>query len=145
MIYTYVATALISASMAGVGTWKVQSWRHGAYLADQLTAVREKEKLDRLVENRMSGTVIGALNESKTRETVARRDAAGAMSERDGLRNDLAQLRKDLPSLAANACRKRADTLGELLDQCASAHQSLAGAADRHASDRLTLEQAWPK
>ena len=76
-MYTYLLAAIVSAALSGIGVWKVQDWRYGAKEADRVTAAREKEKLDRLVENRLSGNVIGALNEAKKREAAAR-DAAAA-------------------------------------------------------------------
>ena len=144
-MYTYLLAAIISAALSGWGVWTLQDWRYGAKEADRVTAAREKEKLDRLVENRLSGNVIGALNEAKKREAAARDAAAGALSERDSLHDDLAKLRNDLPGISANACKERVATLSELFDQCAIAYQSMAGTSQRHANDTLTLEQAWPK
>jgi hypothetical protein len=144
-MYTYLLAAIISAALSGIGVWKVQDWRYGAKEADRITAAREKEKLDRLVENRLSGNVIGALNDAKKREATARGAAADALSERDSLHDDLAKLRNDLPSISANACKERVATLSQLFDQCAGAYQGMAETAQRHANDTLTLEQAWPK
>ena len=145
MIYTYVLATIVSAALSGWGVWNVQEWRYGNKEAERIAQVLEDNRLNRVEEQKQSKTVIGAINEARKRETTARDDAAGALSERDKLRDDLDKLKSDLPSLTADACRERADTLNQLLDQCSGAYQGMASKADRHNSDRLTLEQAWPK
>jgi hypothetical protein len=111
----------------------------------RLELERKGAEQTRAAERRQSVDVIGAINDAKKREQLARAAAAGARSERDGLRDDLAAAQRDLPSAAPAACIERAAALGGLLDQCAAAYQELAGKADRHVSDALMLEQAWPK
>lgn len=145
MIYTYVLAAIVSAAISGWGVWQVQDWRYGNKEAERIAQVLEDNRLNRVAEQKQAKTVIGAINAARQREAIARDDAAGAVSERDKLRNDLDQLKSSLPGLTPDACRERADTLSQLLDQCSSAYQGMAGTADRHASDTLTLEQAWPK
>ena len=144
-MYTYLLAAIVSAALSGIGVWKVQDWRYGAKEADRVTAAREKEKLDRLVENRLSGNVIGALNEAKKREAAARDAAAGALLERDSLHNDLAKLRNDLPGISANACKERVKALTEVFEQCTDRYIGMAGKAQRHSDDTDTLEGGWPK
>ena len=144
-MYTYLLAAIVSAALSGIGVWKVQDWRYGAKEADRVTAAREKEKLDRLVENRLSGNVIGALNEAKKREAAARDAAAGALSERDSLHDDLAKLRNDLPGISANACKERVKALTEVFEQCTDRYIGMAGKAQRHSDDTDTLEGGWPK
>ena len=144
-MYLYIATALVAAMLSAIGTYKVQDWRYGAKEADRVEAAREKEKLDRLVENRLSGNVIGALNEAKKREAAARDAAAGALSERDSLHDDLAKLRNDLPGISANACKERVKALTEVFEQCTDRYIGMAGKAQRHSDDTDTLEGGWPK
>jgi hypothetical protein len=40
-MYVYVAVALLSAFLAGAGTWQVQDWRYASKEADRLEQVRE--------------------------------------------------------------------------------------------------------
>jgi hypothetical protein len=67
--------------------------------------------------------------------------SAGAVS----LRDEIAALRRDLPGLADDAVRERADSLGASLADCSREYTGVAVAADRHASDVKTLIDAWPK
>jgi hypothetical protein len=63
----------------------------------------------------------------------------------DGLRGDLAAARADLSRASGDALRKHAATLNAVFGECAATAEGLAGQAQGHASDTLTLEQAWPK
>jgi hypothetical protein len=99
----------------------------------------------RLKERAMSKQVEEARNAATIRETALRRDADGARLAADGLRDDLADLRRQLPQLAADACRQRADTLAELFQQCEGNYRGLAEKADRHVSDVQTLRDGWPR
>jgi hypothetical protein len=131
-----------------IGAYGGYQWRDGIAAraeAARLELERKGAEQTRAAERRQSVDVIGAINDAKKREQLARAAAAGARSERDGLRDDLAAAQRDLPSAAPAACIERAAALGGLLDQCAAAYQELAGKADRHVSDALMLEQAWPK
>lgn len=144
-MYLYVATAILAAILSAIGTFKVQDWRYGNKEAERISQVLEDNRLNRVTEQNQAKTVIGAINAARKREAIARDDAAGAQSERDRLRNDLDKLKSDLPGLTADACRERAATVTELFDRCTDAYQGMAGKAQRHADDTLTLEQAWPK
>lgn len=145
MIYTYLLAAIVSAALSGWGVWQVQDWRYGNKEAERISQVLEDNRLNRVTEQKQAKTVIGAINEARKREATARDDAAGAQSERDKLRNDLDKLKSSLPGLTPDACRERAATVTELFDRCTNAYQGLAGKAQRHADDTLTLEQAWPR
>jgi len=111
----------------------------------RLELERKGAEQTRAAERRQSVDVIGAINDAKKREQLARAAAAGARTERDGLRDDLAAAQRDLPGAAPAACIERAAALSAVFEQCAGRLEELAGKADRHASDALTLEQAWPK
>jgi len=143
IIQLVVAILIFIAGAAGGIKW--HAGQDAIIENKRLELVREQARAHRATERAQSTTVIGALNEARKRETVARVAAAGARTERDGLRDDLAALRANLPGASADACRERAATLSELFDQCAGALESLAGKAQRHADDTLTLEQGWPK
>lgn len=46
MIYTYVATAILSAVLAFGGAWCVQDWRYGSKEADRLEAAAEQKRMN---------------------------------------------------------------------------------------------------
>lgn len=139
------AIAAVIFAAGGMGGIKWHAGQDAIAENARLERVREDARLNRATENNQAKTVIGAVNESRKREAVARAAADSARTERDGLRDDLAALRAGLPGLAADACRERAATISELLDQCTGAYQGLARTADGHAADTLTLERAWPR
>lgn len=103
------------------------------------------EAENRRLERKWYDNATGAVNESRKREQVIQVDSAGSRSELDSLRNDLAAARAGLSSTSLDACRLRVATLTDVFEQCASRYQGVAGQADAHASDTLTLEQAWPQ
>ena len=144
-MWVYFATALIALATGFAGGWKVQGWRWGAAEAERLQLEREVAVGHRATERQQAATVIGSVNDARQRETLARAAAAGARGELDRLRNDIDRTVGDLPSAPADACPQRAATLGRLFDQCAGELEALAGRAQRHADDTLTLERAWPK
>lgn len=55
MIYTYVAVALVSASVAGIGAWRVQSWRHDSRELARVEQQRETETMRRKAANSAAG------------------------------------------------------------------------------------------
>ena len=93
----------------------------------------------------LQSTVVKAINESKTRETVLRAAAAAAASELDGLRDDLAAMRLQLDGASRDAAIERANSIGAVLAQCGRKYQEMAAIAERHASDVKTLVAAWPR
>jgi len=112
---------------------------------ERLENEREVQRGNRATEKANSDNVIGAINEARKRETAAKVLANNLRTESGGLRDDLADLRKRLPSSTLDACRQYSTTLSTVFEQCAGNLESLAGKAQGHASDTLTLEQAWPK
>jgi septal ring factor EnvC (AmiA/AmiB activator) len=140
--------AAILLAVFGAG-WAVNGWRLGEKVAsmqrDQAEATAAENETYRIKERANSKRLEDSRNEAAKRETTIRRDADGARNAADSLRDELAELRRNLPSLAADACRVRADTLAQLFDQCAGNYRGLAEKADRHASDVQTLMDGWPK
>jgi hypothetical protein len=86
-----------------------------------------------------------AQNAAKKRERKLLADAAGARGELDRLRDDLATIRHQLPSLAEAAVRGYADTASVVLRECASRYAEMAATADALDNDRQTLIEAWPR
>jgi hypothetical protein len=78
------------------------------------------------------------------REGRIRADAAGARRESDGLRDDLSATREHARQ-SLDACTVSLAAAADVFQSCASRYSELAEDADRHASDSLKLQQAWPK
>lgn len=143
-----LAAAICSAVAFGAG-WYANGWRLGQQIAklerDQAEAAEAASEAARLKERAWNNQLEVARNEATKRETAIRADASAARQSADGLRDDLAELRRQLPGLAADACRQRADTLAELFGACTERYSGLAEKADRHVNDAQTLTEAWPK
>lgn len=144
-----IVALLAGAAFAFGAGWSVNGWRLGQQIAkierDQAAVADAASETARLKERAWNKQLEDARNEATKRETAIRADAAAARQSADGLRGDLAELRRQLPELAADACRQRADTLADVLSQCAADYRGMAETADRLASDRKTLMDAWPK
>ena len=149
MIYTHAAAALLGASIAAVGAYKVQDWRYTGQInqikAAQAEAVNTATREARAQESARFKGVQDAQAAAQTRAQVARRDADRARSELDRMRDTLSATRGGVPGESTAACTQRADAAADVLAQCGAAYQDLAAIADRHASDARTLIDAWPK
>ena len=149
MIWTHTAAALLGASIAAVGAYKVQDWRYTGQInqmkAAQQQAVADATREARAQESARFKGVQDAQAAAQTRAQVARRDADRARSELDRMRDTLSATRGSVPGESTAACTQRADAAADVLAQCGAAYQDLAAIADRHASDARTLVEAWPK
>ena len=144
MIYTHAAAALIAASIAATGAWQVQNWRYGAKETE-----REQQNLVEVQQAaaasiRWMDNTLDAQNAATARSVGLRRDRDSAYAELDRLRNAVARTMPGAGS-APGACVERANTVDQLLATCATELVEMGGIADRHASDALMLQQAWPK
>lgn len=153
-----IAGAIFAAGavVGGGVAWTANGWRLGEVIADLKTereAVKAAHARDELSAALKAGIrtaeltkqVEDARNDATKREQDLRRSAAGARAAADGLRDELAAIRRSLPELAVDACRVRADTLAELFGQCATRYSELGEKAGRHANDVQALSEAWPK
>ena len=149
MIYTHIAAALLGASIAAVGAYKVQDWRYTGQInqmkAAQAEAVNTATREARAQESARFEGVQDAQAAAQTRAQVARRDADRARGELDRLRDTLSATRGGVPGESTAACAVRADAAADVLSQCAAAYSGLAAIADRLNADRLMLQEAWPK
>ena len=149
MIYTHAAAAIGGAVIAGALAWNVQGWRLGNEINGikaQHAAESAKAQADtRAKELAFNQKLQDAQNEATKRETKLRTDAATARRAADGLRGALYEFRASLPNASTSALVARADTAAELLGACVSEYRGVAEAADRIASDRQTLIDAWPR
>lgn len=143
-IWTYAIAALVI-FVAGAGA--AHKWDVGQFAIKEnarLELVREQERAHRATERAQATQVQEAINASRTREISARAAAFGARDELGRLRNAIAIPARSA-SAATGACPVGVDPARELLGECAAALADLAGKADRHASDALMLQQAWPR
>ena len=149
MMYTHAAAGIAGAILAGVLAWQVQGWRYDALIAGiktQHATQSAKAQADtRAAELAFNQRLQDAQNAATKRETKLRADAATARRTADGLRGTLYEFRASLPNASTATVIARADTAAELLGACADEYRSVAEAADRIASDRQTLIDAWPK
>lgn len=111
----------------------------------QAQATQKAEAAARAKEQSMTKQLEDARNEATKRETAIRADADAARRSADSLRDQLAANKRAMSSAAADAVRQYADTLADVFSECAARYTSVAEEADRHASDKRTLMEAWPR
>lgn len=144
-----VLAVAIGLAVGALGTWRVQEWRWTANTqkADnlRLQKAQEAERENRNIESARQRNVVEAQNAAVNRGIQLQVAAGAARSESERLRNDLDAITADLPRRTDAAVRQYAAAANAVLDQCQRAFVDLAGKADGHASDALTLQQAWPK
>lgn len=138
---------VVLALLAGAfGAGFVKGSAHGAqgvrneWNEAKLAANREARSLE---ERRLS-RVAESVAMADAREARIRGDALNARRVADGLRGDLDAARV-FASRSADAANLAVATLGNVFESCVREYQRVAQDADGHASDALTLEQAWPR
>lgn len=144
VIYTHVATAILSASLSFYGGWTVNQWRHDAHEKQAIEQAAAQQRELHALEQKRSSNVIAAQNVARTRETALRRDADSARGALDGLRTQSDAALQSARS-SHDACIVTSLAATELLNQCGKRYTELGAKADRHASDIETLMGAWPK
>jgi len=85
-----------------------------------------------------------AIEQANTRAQASARSAAGARTELERLRQQLASA-APADAAACPATAHRAATLATVHGECAAALAELGRQADAHAADALRLWQAWPR
>jgi hypothetical protein len=146
--------ALVAALLLGVHTLDTSRQAIGydraksKWDADKLSqanATLKASEAARAAEKALQAKVTKAQDEAKKRETKLAADAATARLINDGLRLDLAAIGRRIPALTRDAVDQYATNSTELLGECSAAYQDMAATADRHASDAMTLQKAWPR
>lgn len=114
--------------------------------ADAL-AVMEINSENQRIAGRWNANVIGALNAQTQRNQRLEADAGSASAERGRLLDAIrrATTKRDLPSATAQASPEPANPIADVLGACTLELQEVARAADLHASDLRTFDEAWPK
>ena len=149
MIYMHAAAGIAGAVLAGVLAWNVQGWRMGEHIAaiqaKHAEATAKAQSDARATEKALSDKLQEAQNNATKREAKLRSDAAASRRTADGLRDTLHSFSSELPSASLDACRHDAAALASVLADVERAGRDMAEAADRHASDSLMYQEAWPK
>ena len=79
------------------------------------------------------------------REETIRTLAAAVGKSSDSLRDTANAIRVGLPHATVEAARTAADAFAAVFTECQQRYVEVARAADGHASDVRTLEEAWPQ
>ena len=142
----WILAAVVAAVFIG-GWWVGSMHEQSSWQAEKLAmaATRDKQINEaRRAEAAMREQVRKAQEYAQKREEKLVADAAAAGRAADGLRGEIASLRRGLSAATAEANRRTADAALDVFQQCADEYRAVAQAADQHASDAVTLDQAWP-
>ena len=143
MNLTFVIS-LISAAAGGLLAWQLQAHQ---IIKLELTHANERiatQRAARVVADRQQNTVIAAQNAAAGRAAGVRRDDDNLRTVVDGLRSDL-EVTRGAAALSIDACNRHSATISQLFIESTAVNRELAQACDGHASDVLTLTDAWPK
>ncbi|MCG9079406.1 hypothetical protein [Laribacter hongkongensis] len=142
----WILAAVVAAVFIG-GWWAGSTHEQSSWQAEKLAMSVERDRqIDaaRQAESRLRAQVMEAQEDAQKREEKLVADAAAAGRAADGLRSQIASLRRGLSAATAEANRRTADAALDVFQQCADEYRAVAQAADQHASDAVTLDQAWP-
>jgi hypothetical protein len=114
----------------------VAEFKAKAFVAE--TAARNKEtQLLKQIQEAQNATVI-------REQEIKRLSTALAVSDHQ-LRNTTTAIRNTLPSISCDAARRTAATALTVFEGCEGKYTEMAENATGHASDVITLMDAWPK
>ena len=142
----WIVAACVVAVFMG-GWWAGSMHEQSSWQAEKLAmaATRDKQINEaRKADAAMREQIRRAQEDARKREETLVADAAAAGRAADGLRSQIASLRRGLSAATAEANRRTADAALDVFQQCADEYRAVAQAADQHASDAVTLDQAWP-
>lgn len=147
LIYIIGAFVLAAALLVAYETWCEHQREVGRkevraeWVAASLKAVVDA----RTREQELAKKAQEAIDEATKRSQESKKAADAARVTADGLRESIAAIASLLPGGSNDACREAANTFGAILGECAQGYQRVAEAADGHASDVRTCQDAWPK
>ena len=142
----WILAAVVAAVFAG-GWWAGSVHEQAGWQAEKLAMSAERDRQineARRAEAAMREQIRKVQADAAEREKRITADAAAAGRAADGLRSQIASLRRGLSAATAEANRRTADAALDVFQQCTDEYRSVAEAADQHASDAVTLDQAWP-
>ena len=119
------------------------SW--DAERSEQAIALAKANEQARAKERAQQAKVTEAIDAANTRAKKSQAAAAAARRVADSLRDDLDTARTNLPGASCTSTRDYTATLKGIFGECTREVERLAAAAQGHASDALTLQQAWPR
>ena len=140
-----VATAVVAVFIGG--WWAGSMHEQASWQAEKLAMSAERDRqIDaaRQAESRLRAQVMEAQEDARKREKTLVAAAAAAGRAADGLRREIASLRHGLSAATSEANRYTADSALDVFGECVERYQAVAQAADGHANDAVTLDQAWP-
>lgn len=146
--YKIAAIALAVALMTAGLIWLDKSRQAIGYtkaVGEYAAAAVKATAAARLREQQLQLKASEAQNEATKRNAHLSVVTNNLRAELGRLQRHLAAVNSDLPNLAADAARERIATLTELLRESTEEAARLAEKADRHASDSLMYQNAWPK
>jgi hypothetical protein len=112
--------------------------------AEFAAAEQVRERAQAQIDAANNQRVQDAQNKANDREQVQRTLNAAVGVSADRLRNAIDQVRGSSNSATVEALRASTAALATVFQDCAGRYRSLATAADGHASDVQTLNDAWP-
>ncbi|MCG9056655.1 hypothetical protein LH442_11810 [Laribacter hongkongensis] len=143
----WILAAVVAAVFIG-GWWAGSMHEQSSWQAEKLAmaATRDKQINEaRAAESAMREQIRKAQEDAAEREKRMVADAAAAGRAADGLRSQIASLRRGLSAATAEANRRTADAALDVFQQCVDQYRAVAEAADGHANDAVTLDHAWPE
>lgn len=150
---TFIGGLVIAAILALVAlTFQVKGWEHD--LRDQgytkakgeeAAARTIEEKHQRTIENDRTEKLRSAENANRKLVEKSQADARRAHASADGLRGDIADLRRRISGgdPAATGGGQAADAIGNILGECGARYSGMAKEADDARAAGLLCEQAY--
>jgi hypothetical protein len=138
---------LIAALLLGYFAWadRIGDTREATVRAEYTAAALVASEAARAKESAWQTKLQKAQDEATKRQKTLAADAAAARHSADSLRDDLRAVRASLPGLTREAVERYANASADVFDHCVREYSGLAQDADRLASQRQTLIDAWPK
>lgn len=148
MIPTHLIAAGLAGAIAFTGAWQIQANRYEKTLSDMkaeqsaaLAIAAQKAQYETL---KLQAKVDDAERKAGIRAAALARDVAGSRAALVSLSHAADSALRDASS-SHDACLADAQRLASVFGQCTVQLQDVAADADRIASDRQTLIDAWPK
>ena len=134
MIYTYLATFIVSAAMGLFGGCTVNQWRQDSEQKQAIAqAALDQQELHRMEQRRSAATLATQVMARKS-EAVLRADAAASQSAYVGLR-DTSSRALHTAATSLEACTAISVTYDELFTASTKRYRDLATKVDEHLID----------
>lgn len=145
-MYAQAIALTVSAAIGAAGAWQWQANNYSRQISDLKTeyATAQVRALERAHADtiRFQTQAAEAARKQAARQAALANAVAAVRTERDGLRDDLAEARAALPGASCTSLRDHAATLNTVFGLCAARLEGLAGQAQGHAIDALNLLEA---